>query len=89
MLRRISGARLAAAKDGGEIVGYAYGAHCERAAYRWTADVAVYLAEDSRGRGLGTQLYKELFATRARRGWDARAASRSRTRPATSMQSGL
>ena len=70
MLRRIeaSHAWLVAEADG-EIVGYAYGSpHRERAAYRWSADVAVYLAEDRRGRGLGARLYRELFALLRERG---------------------
>lgn len=50
------------AEDGGEIVGYAYGSpHHERAAYRWAADVAIYLAPTHQGRGLGRRLYAELF----------------------------
>ena len=45
------------------IVGYAYGSpHRERAAYRWTADVAVYLDSGAHGRGTGRALYEELFA---------------------------
>jgi L-amino acid N-acyltransferase YncA len=47
----------------GKIFGYAYaGRHRDRAAYRWSVDVAVYLSEDSRGQGVGTALYTALFA---------------------------
>ena len=36
------------ADDDGSLVGYAYAcAHRERAAYRWAADVAVYVAEQA------------------------------------------
>lgn len=46
----------------GAVVGYAYAsAHRERAAYRWAADVSVYLAEVERGRGTGRALYGRLF----------------------------
>jgi L-amino acid N-acyltransferase YncA len=50
------------AERGGEVVGYAYACrHQERAAYRWAADVSVYVADGSRGSGLGRRLYEELF----------------------------
>jgi phosphinothricin acetyltransferase len=47
----------------GKIVGYAYaGPHGERAGYRWSADVSVYLAAEARGLGIGRRLYERLFA---------------------------
>jgi phosphinothricin acetyltransferase len=50
------------AEDGGEVVGYAYACrHRERAAYRWAADVSVYVASNRRGEGLGRNLYERLF----------------------------
>jgi phosphinothricin acetyltransferase len=50
------------AEEGGEVVGYAYARqHLERAAYRWAADVSVYLAANRRGEGLGRSLYERLF----------------------------
>src|SRR4051794_25053203 len=50
------------AEDGGEVVGYAYACrHLERAAYRWAADVSVYVAANRRGEGLGRSLYGALF----------------------------
>jgi L-amino acid N-acyltransferase YncA len=50
------------AEDGGEVVGYAYAnRHHERASYRWSADVAVYVAEGRRGRGVGRSLYQMLL----------------------------
>ena len=47
----------------GQIVGYAY-AHRrgERAAYRWCAELSIYLDQNSRGKGLGRHLYQTLFA---------------------------
>lgn len=50
------------AEDGGEVAGYAYASpHHERAAYRWTADVAVYLDPAYSRRGIGRALYAALF----------------------------
>jgi len=47
---------------GGRVVGYAYASrHRGRAAYRWGADVSVYLDGDERGRGTGRALYGELL----------------------------
>ena len=51
-----------AAEVDGEVVGYAYaGRHQERAAYRWSVDVSLYVAAGWRGRGAGTVLYGVLF----------------------------
>lgn len=50
-------------EDDGEIVGYAYAhRHLDRAAYRWAANVAVYLAASHHRKGIGRALYTELFA---------------------------
>jgi phosphinothricin acetyltransferase len=50
------------AEHDGRVVGFAYGCpHRERAAYRWAADVSVYIAQDARGRGTGRALYAALF----------------------------
>jgi L-amino acid N-acyltransferase YncA len=47
----------------GEIAGYVYASrHRERAAYRWTIEVTVYVAEAYRRRGVGRALYQSLFA---------------------------
>lgn len=46
----------------GQVVGYAYAcAHRERAAYRWSVDVAIYIGEGKRRRGVGRALYTSLF----------------------------
>jgi L-amino acid N-acyltransferase YncA len=45
------------------VLGYAYASrHRDRAAYRWSADVSVYVREEARGKGLGRALYTSLFA---------------------------
>src|SRR3954453_21124433 len=50
------------AEDGGEAVGSPYACrHMERAAYRWAADVSVYVAANRRGEGLGRSLYEALL----------------------------
>ncbi len=47
----------------GELLGYAYaGAHRERAAYRWSVDVTVYVREGRRRSGVGRALYGSLVA---------------------------
>ena len=46
----------------GEVIGYAYAStHNERAAYRWSVDVAVYVNGRAHRRGVGTALYASLF----------------------------
>jgi L-amino acid N-acyltransferase YncA len=50
------------AVDREEVRGFAYACrHRERAAYRWAADVSVYVAEGARGVGVGRALYAELL----------------------------
>jgi L-amino acid N-acyltransferase YncA len=49
-------------EDAGRVVGYAYAnAHHERAAYRWAADVAIYVDAVHRRRGAGRRLYTALL----------------------------
>ena len=46
----------------GEIAGYAYASkHGERAAYRWSADLSVYIDEKFHRHHLGTDLYDEVI----------------------------
>jgi L-amino acid N-acyltransferase YncA len=50
------------AEDSGEVIGYAYGCpHRQRAAYRWTAEVSVYVPHEYHHRGVGRALYSELL----------------------------
>jgi L-amino acid N-acyltransferase YncA len=50
------------ADDGGRLLGFAYGCpHRERAAYRWAADVAVYVDPRHHRRGIGKTLYQALI----------------------------
>jgi phosphinothricin acetyltransferase len=54
----------------GTVIGYAKaGVWRERAAYRWTCETGLYLAEDARGRGVGGALYAALLAECEHRGF--------------------
>lgn len=58
------------AEEGGRVVGYAYaGPHRERAAYQWSADVAIYLDQQVHRRGFGRALYATLFQMLVRQGY--------------------
>lgn len=49
-------------EEDGVPVGYAYlSAFNVKAAYRWTCDLAIYLAPDKLGRGYGSQLMKAIL----------------------------
>lgn len=62
MAKRIAASHLwLVAEEDGKVVGYAYATPFHpRAAYRWSVEVSVYLAEDARGRGAGKRLVAEL-----------------------------
>jgi phosphinothricin acetyltransferase len=74
MARRIAAAQRAHAwlvlEDDGRVVGYAYGGpYKERAAYRWSSEVSVYLEMGRRRSGSGRLLYAALFERLAERGF--------------------
>lgn len=49
------------AEEDGIILGYAYAStYYGRTAYDWACELSVYLAEDARGKGLGSKLYDAL-----------------------------
>jgi len=57
------------AEDAGALAGFAYASpHRERAAYRWAADVSVYLDPAHHRRGIGSTLYRTLFELLVRQG---------------------
>ena len=48
-------------EENGRVLGYAYSAPAfERAAYRWCAEISVYLSPEIHGRGIGRRLYAVL-----------------------------
>ncbi|MBL0217940.1 MAG: N-acetyltransferase [Myxococcales bacterium] len=54
----------------GAVVGYAKaGTWRDRAAYNWTAETGIYIADASRGQGLGKPLYVALLAELEARGF--------------------
>jgi L-amino acid N-acyltransferase YncA len=54
----------------GIVVGYAYsGPHGTRPAYRWSANVSVYVDQSAHGNGLGRSLYSELISVLRRQGY--------------------
>jgi phosphinothricin acetyltransferase len=58
------------ADEAGAVLGYAKaGTWRARAAYDWTAEVAVYVHHGAHRRGLGRALYAELLAELGRRGF--------------------
>ncbi len=55
---------------GGRVAGYAYGMrHRARPAYRWSAEVSVYVGASHHRRGVGRALYLSLFEILAAQGY--------------------
>jgi L-amino acid N-acyltransferase YncA len=69
---------------GGEVLGFAYASkHRERAAYRWSVDVSVYVHERARRHGVGRALYTSLFALLRLQGFYAAHAGITLPNPAS------
>ena len=57
------------AEENGQVTGYAYlDAYNERSAYRYTADLSIYLAHDCLSRGIGSALLAEIERLGAEQG---------------------
>ena len=57
-------------EENGQVVGYAYGSlPFERAAYAWCAEVSIYLAPESQGKGIGRRLYAAVEEILWRQGY--------------------
>lgn len=66
---------LVSTDDDGVVLGYAKaGSWRDRAAYRDTTELGIYVSDEARGRGLGTALYTELIAEVTRRGFHSAIA---------------
>lgn len=58
------------AEQDGRLAGYAYASrHRERACYRYSVDVSVYVAHDARKAGIARALYETLFTQLAQLGF--------------------
>jgi phosphinothricin acetyltransferase len=63
------------AEDDGQLLGFAYGCpHRERAAYRWAAEVSVYVDVAHHRTGVGRALYGELLPILRRQGFHVACA---------------
>ncbi|SEQ29796.1 GNAT family N-acetyltransferase [Microlunatus flavus] len=72
------------AEDDGVLLGYAYaGPYRSRPAYRWTAEVSVYVAAGAHGRGVGRALYQALLARLVQRGYRTAVAGTTLPNPAS------
>jgi L-amino acid N-acyltransferase YncA len=61
---------LVATDEGDAVIGYAYASqHRERAGYRWSADISVYVEAAWHGRGVGRALYDALVPMLRRQGF--------------------
>jgi phosphinothricin acetyltransferase len=75
---------VASADASGELVGYAYATqHRERAAYRWSVDVSVYLNERVHRRGIASKLYASLFDILGKQGYVNAYAGVTQPNPAS------
>lgn len=53
----------------GEIVGYAYASrHMERAAFRWGAEISIYVKQEYHGSGIAGKLYVQIIDTLYKQG---------------------
>jgi phosphinothricin acetyltransferase len=70
--------------EAGQVLGYAKaGTWRERAAYQWTCETTIYIAEGHRGQGLGRTLYTSLLAECVRRGFHSAIAGITLPNPAS------
>ncbi|HEY1849124.1 MAG TPA: GNAT family N-acetyltransferase, partial [Opitutaceae bacterium] len=54
----------------GKVAGYAYASpHRVRPAYRWVAEVTIYVSPAHHGKGVGRSLYQELLGRLGRQGY--------------------
>ena len=74
------------AATNGALTGYAYASRLyERAAYRWTAEATVYVAQDSHRQGIGRALYRALIDTLDAQGFQSVVGKITLPNPASVM----
>jgi L-amino acid N-acyltransferase YncA len=72
------------AQEGDDVAGYAYASsHRVRSAYRWAADVGIYVGDRHRGRGVGRALYDALLGLLAAQGFHVACAGITLPNPAS------
>jgi L-amino acid N-acyltransferase YncA len=77
------------AEDGGGdgaggVIGYAYACRwAERAAYDWSVETSIYVADGQQGRGVGRALYAELFERLRAQGFRVAVAGITLPNPAS------
>ena len=72
------------AERDGALLGYAYGSrHRARAAYRWAAEVGIYVAQGSRRTGVGRALYATLLGMLGEQGLHVALAGITLPNPAS------
>jgi L-amino acid N-acyltransferase YncA len=72
------------ALEDGQVIGFAYSSpYRERVAYRWSAEVSVYINGDYRGRGIGKALYDVLLDLMRRQGMRVAIAGITQPNPAS------
>lgn len=75
---------LVAEDDAADILGYAYASrYAPRAAYDWSVETSIYVAEHARGQGLGRLLYADLFDRLAQLGYRQAMAGATLPNPAS------
>jgi L-amino acid N-acyltransferase YncA len=58
------------AEENGKVIGYTYASQWkDRSAYKYTAEVSVYIQKDLKSKGWGTKLYEKLFESLRVRGF--------------------
>ncbi len=75
---------LLAAAEGETVVGYAYACRwAKRAAYDWSVETSIYVADGQQGKGIGRALYEELFERLRRQGFRVAVAGITLPNPAS------
>jgi len=72
------------AEEGDALVGYAYACRwAERAAYDWSVETSIYVADGQQGKGVGRALYEELFGRLRAQGFRVAVAGITLPNPAS------